>query len=109
MQPGSYRWVHQTYRTRFGIESSYRQLPQARIQTCTRDPLLRLLFVGVALILRNVWVWLHWEVLAHPRRGGRRVDLGQLPFRAMLAWLRQLAETVLGVRDWIHAERPILT
>lgn len=109
LQPSSYQWVHETYRSRFGIESSYRQMHQARIRTCTRDPLLRLLFVGVALILRNVWVWLHWEVLSHPRRGGRRIDLGQLPFRAMLSWLRYLAETVLGVRDWVHAERPILT
>jgi putative transposase len=109
MQPTSYQWVHETYRSRFGIESSYRQMHQARIRTCTRDPLLRLLFVGVALILRNVWVWLHWEVLSHPRRGGRRVDLAQLPFRAMLSWLRHLAEMALGVRDWVHAERPILT
>lgn len=109
MQPTSYQWVDETYRSRFGIESSYRQMHQARIRTCTRDPLLRLLLVGVALILRNVWVWLHWEVLAHPHRGGRRVDLAQLPFRALLSWLRYLAETVLGVRDWVHAERPILT
>ena len=81
----------------------------ARFRTGTRDPLLRLLLVGVALILRNVWGWLHWEVLAHPRRGGRRLDLAQLPFRARLSWLRHLAEMVLGVRDWVHAERPILT
>jgi hypothetical protein len=109
LEPSSYQWVHETYRSRFGIESSYRQLHQARIRTSTRDPLLRLLFVGVALILRNVWVWLHWEVLAHPRRGGRRLDLDQLPFRAMLSWLRHLAETILGVRDRIQAEHPILT
>ncbi len=33
-----------------------------RIRTCTRDPLLRLLYVAVALLLpRNIWVWLHWE------------------------------------------------
>ena len=109
LKPSSYQWVHTTYRSRFGIESSYRQLHQARIRTCTRNPLLRLLFVGVALILRNVWVWLHWQVLSHPRRGGRRIDLHQLPFRAMLSWLRHLAEVVLGIRDSIHAERPLLT
>jgi hypothetical protein len=109
LQPASYAWVHETYRSRFGIESSYRQLHQARIRTCTRNPLLRLFFVGVALILRNVWVWLHWEVLSHPRRGGRRIDLAQLPFRALLSWLRQVAETVLGVRQAIPAEHPLLT
>src|SRR4051812_22254917 len=46
--PSSYQWVQATYRRRFGIESSYRQLHQARIRTSTPDPLLRLLFVGVA-------------------------------------------------------------
>ena len=35
---------------------------EARIKTCTRDPRLRLLFVGIALVLRNVWVWLHFKL-----------------------------------------------
>ncbi len=109
LKPSSYQWVKETYRTRFAIETSYRQLHQARIRTCTRDPLLRLLYVAVALLLRNVWVWLHWEVLAHRRRGGRRVDLGPLSFRKMLAWLQHWAEACLGVRDEIHTERPVFT
>ena len=65
-------WVKETYRSRFAIETSYRQMHQARIRTCTRDPLLRLLYVAIALMLRNVWVWLHWELLAERRRGHRR-------------------------------------
>jgi len=109
LKPSSYQWVYETYRLRFGIESSYRQMHQARIRTCTRDPLLRLLYVGIALILRNVWVWLHWEVLSHPRRGCRRIDLNQLPFRAMLMWLRQVAESLLGVRDRMWSEHPLPT
>jgi hypothetical protein len=109
LEPSSFQWVKETYRTRFAIETTYRQLQQARIRTCTPDPLLRLLYVSLALILRNVWVWLHWEVLSHRRRGGRRLDLDQLPFRAMLLWLQHLAEAVLGVCDEVHAERPVLT
>jgi DDE family transposase len=109
LRPSSYRWVKETYRSRFAIETSYRQLGQARIRTSTRDPLLRLLYVGIALILRNVWVWLHWEVLAHPRRGGRRLDLGQLPLRAMLLWLQHWAEAVFGFCDQIAVEHPMLT
>jgi hypothetical protein len=104
LKPSSYRWVKETYRSRFAIETTYRQLGQARIRTCTRDPLLRLLYVAVALILRNVWVWLHWEVLATRRRGGRRVDTNRLPFRAMLLWLQHWAEACLGVRDEIYTE-----
>jgi putative transposase len=109
LQPASVTWVRDTYRRRFGIESSYRQLHQARIRTTTRDPLMRLLFVGLALILRNVWVWLHWTVLSHPRRGGRRLDLEQLPFRALLSWLGHLCETLLGFQDARRSERPLLS
>jgi putative transposase len=109
LEPSSYRWLYETYRLRFGIETTYRPLHQARIRTCTRNPLLRLLDVGIALILRNVWVWLHWEVLSHPRRGGRRVDLEQLRFRQMLVWLQYLAEALLGVCDEVRAEHTLLT
>jgi Transposase DDE domain len=107
LQPGSYQWVKETYRSRFAIETTYRQLQQARIRTSTRDPLLRLLYVAVALLLRNVWVWLHWQVLAARRRGGRRVDTDRLPFRAMLLWLQHWAEACLGVCDEIHTEYSI--
>ena len=41
--PSSYQWVQETYRSRCAIATSYRQLHQAPIRTCTRDPLLRLL------------------------------------------------------------------
>jgi len=106
-RPSSPQWVKETYRKRFGIETSYRQMHQARIRTSTRDPLLRLLYVGVALILRNVWAWLHWEMLSQPRKGGRRVDLGQLTFRGMLLWLQHYAEAWLGVNDEVHTQQPI--
>ena len=98
--------MQETYRQRFGIETSYRQMEQARIRTSTRDPLLRLLYVGVALILRNVWAWLHWELLSQPRRGGRRLDLARLTFRTLLLWLQHYAEQWLGVEDEVHTQRP---
>jgi len=104
LHPGSYAWVRATYRQRFGIETSYRQMEQARIRTSTRDPLLRLLYVGVALILRNVWAWLHWEVLSHRQRGGRRIDLSQLTFRGMLLWRQHYAEDWLGFLEEIQAQ-----
>jgi putative transposase len=107
LQPQSYQWVKETYRSRFAIETSYRQMNQARIRTCTRDPLLRLLYVAVALVLRNVWVWLHWEVLAQRRRGQRRVDLGKMSFRRMLLWLQHHVEQWLRVHDETHAQRPV--
>jgi putative transposase len=107
LSPASGQWGYATYRLRFGIETTYRHLREARVRTCTRDPLLRLLYVGIALILRNVWVWLHWAVLSHPRRGGRQIDLNQLPFRVMLSWLQQLVEAQLLPWDAIEAQRPM--
>ena len=105
-RPGSLRWVADTYRTRFGIETSYRQMNQGRIKTCTRSPLLRYLYVAIALVLRNVWVWLHWEVLSTPRRGGRRLNLQRLTFEGLLVFLVHAAEALFGFRDRFIAERP---
>ena len=87
----------ETYRLRFGIETSYRQMKQAHIKTCSRSPLLRFLFVALALLLRNVWVWFHWEILSSPRRGRRRLNLERLRFKTLLHWLLQVAVAVLGV------------
>jgi hypothetical protein len=55
---GSPREIREQYRKRFGIETSYRQLRQAWATTTTRDPWLRLVLFGVAVLLLNVWVWL---------------------------------------------------
>jgi putative transposase len=80
-------WMRQAYRRRFGIEASYRQVHQAKIKTSSRNPVLRLLFVGVALVLRKVWVWLHAEVIAQPRRGGRHLQAASMRLTRMLVWL----------------------
>ncbi len=106
-RPGSCEWVRETYRTRFAIETTYRQMNQARIRTCTRDPLLRLLFVGLALILRNVWVWLHWICLAVRHGGGIELRLERLRFRRMLIWFQHHAEKLFGFQDFTVAERPM--
>jgi Transposase DDE domain len=44
------------YGRRFGIETSYRQMNQAKGWTCSTDERYRLLLLGVALLLRQVWV-----------------------------------------------------
>jgi putative transposase len=105
--PSSPSWVRQTYRERFGIETSYRQMNQARIRTCTRDPQVRLLYVGLALVLRNVWVHLHDAVLSSPRRGRRVIRLERLRFKTLLAWLLHVAESEWGVYDCTGCERPV--
>jgi putative transposase len=98
-------WVRETYRLRFGIESSYRQLNQARGRTSTRRPELRLLYVGIALVLRNEWVWLHFEVLSTPRRGGQAIRLERLRLRELLHWLIEVIEGAYGTIGETRTER----
>jgi putative transposase len=107
LRPTRLGWVVQTYRKRYGIETSYRQMNQARVRTSTRSPSLRLLFVGVALLLRNLWAWLHWESLATPRRGGRRVAQDRLRFRALLGWVGRHVEDWLGWAAEVPPPRPL--
>lgn len=109
LKPQTTRWVADTYRLRFGIESSYRQMKEARIKTCSRSLLLRFLFVALALLLRNVWVWYHWEVLSTPRRGRRRLNLERLRFKTLLSWLLQVAVAALGTRSETLTEREYQT
>ena len=98
-------WVRETYRSRFGIESSYRQMNQARGRTSTRRPELRLLYAGLSLVLRNEWVWLHREVLSTPRRGGRVIRQERLRLRTLLRWLRQVIEEEYGTVTETTTER----
>jgi hypothetical protein len=100
-------WVRDTYRTRFGIESSYRQMNQARGRTSTRRPELRLLYVGISFVLRNEWVWLHFEILSTPRRGGRLIRLERLRLRRLLHWLLQVIEQTFGTVGSASTERQV--
>ena len=79
--------IRQRYRKRFGIETSFRQLRQAKIYTCTRQPRLRLLFIAVALVLRNLWVWVHHMLLAEGDRDNRTLHLERLRFQRLLDWI----------------------
>lgn len=101
MAPARTEWVFETYRLRFGIETSYRQLQQARITTTTRNPVMRLLFVGIALFLRNVWVWVHYARLSTPRRGRRQLNLKLLPFKTLTMWLARFAEQIFGIKEHV--------
>ena len=100
-------WVKQTYRKRFGIETSYRQMNQCRIRTTTKKFNVRFLYVAIALLLRNLWVWLHYFVLSSPLRGCRRYNWDRLPVERMPLWLEQVAAEMYGLILTITTERDI--
>ena len=84
---GSPTEIRHRYRRRFGIETSYRQMRQARIYTCTRSPRLRLFFLALGLILRNIWVWIHQTCLAEIWGNRLTLHLELLRFKRMLDWI----------------------
>jgi hypothetical protein len=93
-------YVHEDYRKRFGIESSYRLKNICRIRTNNKKPALRLLFVGISFILINIWVYLLWFKISHPRQGRRLIFIKFFGLKQMLAFLRQAVEQkYLTVRD----------
>ncbi|MHC5833975.1 MAG: ISH3 family transposase, partial [Nostoc sp.] len=53
-------YIYQDYRKRFGIETSYRLKNVCRIRTNNKNPVLRLLFVGISFLIVNIWVNLLW-------------------------------------------------
>jgi putative transposase len=90
------------YRKRFGIESSYRLKNLCRIRTTTKNPVTRLLYVGIAFILVNLWVFIIWTFVSRPRKGGRQLFQALFPLRTMLQFLRQVVERKIGVKTEIY-------
>lgn len=83
------RTVFERYRERFGIEASYRLANRARARTTTRDPAIRLVLFGLALLIENEWIWIKYDRLSIPHRGraGRVVQDALLRFDTFLAWI----------------------
>lgn len=84
--------LHDYYRERFGIETSYRLKNHCRIRTTTKNPILRLLFVALAFILVNLWVYLLWYFVSRPRPGGQAVYQSLFPLKTMLEFLTHAVE-----------------
>jgi hypothetical protein len=103
---GSPTEIRQRYRRRFGIETSYRQMRQARIYTCTRNPRLRLVFVAVALLLRNLWVWIHQTLLKEGSFDNPTLHLEKLRFKRLLEWIGReiVAQLHDGSRPYVAIE-----
>ena len=100
--------VVQRYRRRFGIEVAYRPLGQCLAATCSRDERVRLLLVGVALLLCNLWAFLHSEVFASGALGERRRRLPLLRLLGLRTAVALAIAATLGglVSEW-PAQRPL--
>jgi hypothetical protein len=66
--------IRTRYRSRFGIEASYRCMRQTHAITTSRNPAFRFFLLGVAFLILNLWSVLRWRYCQRPQRGGRTVD-----------------------------------
>lgn len=64
--------VFSRYRRRFAIESGYRQLHQVRIKTAMKNAVVRMLFIGVAMLIVNLYVLLRTMVIGKSEYGTRQ-------------------------------------
>lgn len=84
--------LHQDYRCRFGIETSYRVKNSCRIRTTTKNPVVRLLFVALAFVLVNLWVHLLWRFVSRRQPGVCLVYRDLFPLKTMLGFLSHAIE-----------------
>lgn len=84
--------LHQHYKDRFGIETSYRIKNHCRIRTSSKNPVTRLLFMALAFILVNLWVYLLWFCVSRTQQGGRVVYRALFSLKTMLEFLSHAVE-----------------
>jgi putative transposase len=88
--------VFEVYRRRFGIETSYRLMNTMRARTTSTCVTLRLFYVGLALLLLNLWSYVKWHFLFVPKRGPRQVLHHLLPLARWRLWLWEMVKQRLG-------------
>jgi Transposase DDE domain len=98
--------LHHHYKDRFGIETSYRIKSHCRIRTTTKNPVTRLLFVALAFILVNLWVYLLWYYVSRTQRGGRVVYPKVFSLKTMLEFLCHAVERHFPVCTAIYLPDP---
>jgi putative transposase len=98
--------VRKRYRRRFGIESSYRLMEQVRARTTSCSAALRFLLMGLALLIVNMWIRLHWLYLRLPGRGPRRVARGRFRLDRLARFLTRAIERHYGVITAVDLPAP---
>ena len=90
--------IEQLYRKRSAIETGYRLFRQARAVISSKDLAVRLLYVVVGFLLKNLWVVLQWAVVARPDAGGRDLPT-RFTFTTFREWITHELDADLG-RRW---------
>lgn len=95
--------VHTCYRSRFGIESSFRVMRDVHATTASRNAAVRFFLITLAFVLVNLWITLRLRLCQIPRQGGRLIDQKRLELQRMVHFLVRAIEQVYGTISVIYA------
>lgn len=91
--------VFEMYRQRFGIETSYRQMNQVRARTTSRNPVIRLLFVGLAFILFNLYIANRQHFAIGLKKSAKLIFKSWLTLRRLIRMLAHAVEDLFDLAD----------
>jgi len=94
--------VFELYRQRFGIESSYRQMNQVRARTSTRNPVIRLLLVGLAFVLFNLYISLRQNLSSTLKQPLQLPKRFWLSLRRLALLLSRAIESLWGTTELVQ-------
>lgn len=91
--------VFEMYRQRFGIEASYRQMNQVRARTTSRNPVLRLLLVGLAFVIFNLYIAIRQHIAICLKDPSVPVAKSWLTLRRLVHMLSHAVEKLFDLAD----------
>jgi IS4 transposase len=91
--------VFEMYRQRFGIETSYRQMNQVRARTTSRNPVIRLLLVGLAFVIFNLYIANRQHVAICLKHPTQPISKYWLTLRRLVRMIAQAVENLFDLAD----------
>jgi hypothetical protein len=96
--------IRARYRSRFGIEASYRCMRQTHAMTTSRNPAFRFFLLGVAFLIINLWSVLRWRYCQRPQRGGRTLNQKTYELQRHRQFLAQFIDERYSLISSIYAQ-----
>ena len=91
--------VFEMYRQRFGIETSYRQMNQVRARTTSRNPVIRLLLVGLAFVIFNLYIAHRQNIAICLKNPAKPVSTFWLTLRRLVRMIAHAVENLFDLAD----------
>ena len=96
--------VFERYRQRFGMETSYRQMNQVRARTTSRNPAIRLLLVGLAFVIFNLYIACREKIAICLKNPAISVSKNWLSLRRLVHLIAQAVENLFDLADAVFRQ-----